>query len=323
MPECACHGAVTSHRRCRARIPKQLRFLKGSPQVVTTSKQDVISPPVPVEITVAHSPDSDDAFMFYGLATNKVRVPGFRFTHTLSDIETLNRRAREEAFYDVTAISFHAYPYLQQNYTLMGCGGSVGEGYGPMIVSSRKLTTSDLGRTRVAVPGTLTTAYLALKIFNPAIETVTVPFDRIIPEILAGKFDAGLIIHEGQLTYSSSGLYKVMDLGVWWRETTGLVLPLGGNAIRRSLGVEVHAIVSKALRDSIRHGLEHREQALEYAMQFARDLDTGQASRFVSMYVNDRTLDYGADGREAIRKLLDLGYEHGVIPIAPQVEFVD
>jgi 1,4-dihydroxy-6-naphthoate synthase len=276
-----------------------------------------------MEISIAHSPDSDDAFMFYGLATNKVRVPGYRFTHTLSDIETLNRRAREEAFYDVTAISFHAYPYLQEKYTLMGCGGSVGEGYGPMIVSNHKLAPEDLGKIKFAVPGTLTTAYLALKIYNPAIETEAVAFDRIIPEILAGKYDAGLIIHEGQLTYSSSGLFKVIDLGVWWRETTGLVLPLGGNAIRRSLGPEVHKIVSKALRDSIQHGLDHREQALEYAMQFARDLDTTQASQFVSMYVNERTLDYGFDGREAIRKLLDMGFERGIIPIAPKVDFVD
>jgi 1,4-dihydroxy-6-naphthoate synthase len=275
------------------------------------------------DISIAHSPDSDDAFMFYGLATNKVRVPGYRFSHTLCDIETLNRRAQDEAFFDITAISFHAYPYLQQNYTLMGCGGSVGEGYGPMVVSSRKLTPGDLGKIRVAVPGTLTTAYLALKVFNPDIETVVVPFDEIIPAILAGKFEAGLIIHEGQLTYSTSGLYKVIDLGVWWRETTGLVLPLGGNAIRRSLGAEAHKILSKALRDSIQHALDHREQALEYAMQFARDLDTTLANRFVSMYVNDRTLDYGADGRLAIRKLLDLGYERGIIPIAPQVDFVD
>jgi 1,4-dihydroxy-6-naphthoate synthase len=275
------------------------------------------------DISIAHSPDSDDAFMFYGLATNKVRVPGYRFTHTLSDIETLNRRAQEEAFYDVTAISFHAYPYLQQNYTLMGCGGSVGEGYGPMVVSSRPLTPADLGRIKVAVPGTLTTAYLALKIFNPEIKTETVPFDKIIPAILAGTYDAGLIIHEGQLTYSSSGLYKVLDLGVWWRETTGLVLPLGGNAIRRSLGTEAHKIISKALRDSIRHALDYREQALEYAMQFARDLDSRLANRFVSMYVNDRTLDYGPDGREAIRKLLDMGHELGIITVKPQVDFVD
>ena len=275
------------------------------------------------EISVAHSPDSDDAFMFYGLATNKVRVPGYRFSHTLCDIETLNRRAQNEAFFDVTAISFHAYPYVQQNYTLMGCGGSVGEGYGPMVVANRRFTVEDLDKIRVAVPGTLTTAYLALKVFNPGIETETVPFDQIIPSILAGKFDAGLIIHEGQLTYSSSGLYRVIDLGVWWRETTGLVLPLGGNAIRRSLGGDAQKVISKALRDSIQHGLDHREQALEYAMQFARDLDSSLANRFVSMYVNERTLDYGPDGRQAIRKLLDLGHERGIIPIAPLVDFVD
>ena len=276
-----------------------------------------------IDISIAHSPDSDDAFMFYGLATNKIRVPGYRFSHTLCDIETLNRRAQNEAFFDVSAISFHAYPYVQDNYTLMGCGGSVGEGYGPMVVSSRALTLEDLVRIKVAVPGELTTAFLALKTFNPAIQTETVPFDQIIPSILAGKFEAGLIIHEGQLTYSSSGLNKVIDLGVWWRETTGLVLPLGGNAIRRSLGPDKHKIISKALRDSIQHALDHREQALEYAMQFARDLDTSLANRFVSMYVNERTLDYGADGREAIRKLLQLGHERGVIPIAPKVDFVD
>jgi 1,4-dihydroxy-6-naphthoate synthase len=290
---------------------------------VSTQHAVAPSPAVPREISIAHSPDSDDAFMFYGLATNKVRVPGYKFSHTLSDIETLNRKAQNEAFYDVTAISFHAYPYLQQNYMLMGCGGSVGEGYGPMIVSRQPLTPADLGRIKIAIPGKLTTAYLALKIFNPDLETETVPFDRIIPEILAGKFDAGLIIHEGQLTYSTSGLYKVLDLGVWWRETTGLVLPLGGNAIRRSLGAEPIRIISKALRDSIQHALDHREQALEYAMQFARDLDSRLANRFVSMYVNERTLDYGADGRQAIRKLLDLGHERGIIPIEPQVEFAD
>ncbi|MGA2084682.1 MAG: MqnA/MqnD/SBP family protein [Terracidiphilus sp.] len=284
---------------------------------------EAASPAATLDISIAHSPDSDDAFMFYGLATNKVRVPGYRFTHILSDIETLNRRAREEAFYDVTAISFHAYPYLQQNYALMGCGGSVGEGYGPMVVSSKPLAPEDLGRIKIAVPGALTTAYLALKIFNPAIQTETVPFDRIIPEILAGNFDAGLIIHEGQLTYSSSGLHKVLDLGVWWRETTGLVLPLGGNAIRRSLGAESMRIITKAVRDSIQHALDHREEALNYAMQFARDLDSRLANRFVSMYVNHRTLDYGLDGRQAIRTLLEMGHERGIIPIAPMVDFVD
>lgn len=275
------------------------------------------------EISIAHSPDSDDAFMFYGLATNKIRVPGYKFSHTLCDIETLNQRAQNEAFYDVTAISFHAYPYVQENYTLMGCGGSVGEGYGPMIISLKPMSQDHLKRVKVAVPGTMTTAYLALKIFNPEIETEVVPFDQIIPEVLAGKYEAGLIIHEGQLTYGRSGLHKIIDLGVWWREKTKLVLPLGGNAIRRSLGPEAHAIISKALRDSIQHALDHREQALEYAMQFARDLDTSLASRFVSMYVNERTLDYGQDGREAIRKLLEMGHERGIIPIPPKVDFTD
>ena len=275
------------------------------------------------EISIAHSPDSDDAFMFYGLATNKVRVTGYKFSHTLCDIETLNRRAQDEAFFDVTAISFHAYPYLQQNYTLMGCGGRVGEGYGPMIVSSKPLALEDLGRIKIAIPGTLTTACLALKIFNPELKTEVVPFDKIIPAIQAGTYEAGLIIHEGQLSYSSSGLKKVLDLGAWWRETTGLMLPLGGNAIRRSLGPDSMRIVTKAVHDSIEHALNHREEALEYAMQFARDLDSRLANRFVSMYVNDRTLDYGPDGREAIRKLLDMGYERGILPIKAKVDFVD
>lgn len=297
--------------------------MKGPLETVSNQQFETAHPEKIIDISIAHSPDSDDAFMFYGLATNKVRVPGYRFTHTLCDIETLNRRAQDEAFYDVTAISFHAYPYVQKNYTLMGCGGSVGEGYGPMIVSNRPLALEDLAGMKIAIPGTLTTAYLALKVFNPKLETETVPFDQIIPEIQAGKFDAGLIIHEGQLTYASSGMHKILDLGVWWRETTGLVLPLGGNAVRRSLGAESLRIVTKAVHDSIQHGLENREAALEYAMQFARDLDSRLANRFVSMYVNERTLDYGADGRQAIRKLLDLGYERGIITVAPQVDFVD
>src|SRR3569833_1210225 len=288
----------------------------------TKNTESAVSNPVR-EISIAHSPDSDDAFMFYGLATNKIRVPGYKFTHTLTDIETLNRKALNEAFYDVTAISFHAYPYLQDNYTLMGCGGSVGEGYGPMVVATRQIAPENLRRIKVAVPGTLTTAYLALKIFDPEIESEVVPFDQIIPQVLAGKYEAGLIILVGHLTYNRSGLNKVIDLGVWWRETTKLVLPLGVNAIRRSLGAEQHRIISKALRDSIKHALEHRDQALEFAMQFARDLDTSLASRFVSMYVNERTLDYGPDGREAIKKLLEMGYERGIIPIEPKVEFVD
>src|SRR6202011_3117260 len=223
------------------------------------------------EITVAHSPDSDDAFMFYGLATNKVRVPGLRFTHTLCDIETLNQKALQ-GVYDVTAISFHAYPYIQDKYALMTCGGSVGEGYGPMVVSPRAFTESEIKKKRIAVPGTLTTAYLALQLFAPGIETEVVPFDRIIPQVLEGKYEAGLIIHEGQLTYDRSGLYRIVDLGKWWLQTTGLPLPLGGNAIRRSLGPELIPMVSGAIRDSIEYALEHREQALQYAMQFARDL---------------------------------------------------
>jgi 1,4-dihydroxy-6-naphthoate synthase len=274
------------------------------------------------EITIAHSPDSDDAFMFYGLATNKVRVPGFKFTHTLTDIETLNRRAIDEAFYDVTAISFHAYPYLQENYTLMACGGSVGEGYGPMVVAMRKLSHDDIAKTRIAVPGTLTTAYLTLKLFAPEVETVTVPFDKIIPAVVSGEFDAGLIIHEGQLTYANEGLVKALDLGAWWREQTRLPLPLGGNAIRRSLGTEVMVTTTNALRDSIQHALTHREEALSYAMQFARDLDPALANQFVGMYVNERTLNYGEDGREAIRKLLQMGFERGIIPHQAEVGFV-
>jgi 1,4-dihydroxy-6-naphthoate synthase len=274
------------------------------------------------EINIAHSPDSDDAFMFYGLATNKIRVPGYKFTHTLTDIETLNHRAINEAFYDVTAISFHAYPYLQDNYTLMACGGSVGEGYGPMIVSSRKLTLPQVKKTRIAVPGTLTTAYLTLRLFAPDIETAVVPFDQIIPAVVAGEFDAGLIIHEGQLTYANDGLTKLLDLGQWWREQTGLPLPLGGNAIRRSLGKEALLTATNALRDSIQHALDHREEALAYAMQFARDLDPTLANRFVGMYVNERTLNYGPDGREAIHKLLEMGYDRGVIPHRAKVDFV-
>jgi 1,4-dihydroxy-6-naphthoate synthase len=274
------------------------------------------------EINIAHSPDSDDAFMFYGLATNKVRVRGYKFMHTLTDIETLNQRAIKEAFYDVTAISFHAYPYLQDKYTLMACGGSVGEGYGPMIVASRKMSLDKVKKVRIAVPGTLTTAYLALKLFAPEVETETLPFDKIIPAVVAGEFDAGLIIHEGQLTYAKDGLVKLLDLGKWWRDETGLPLPLGGNAIRRSLGAETMKITTDALRDSIQHALDHREEALAYAMQFARDLDTTLANRFVGMYVNERTLNYGEDGRQAIRKLLELGYERGIIPMRANVDFV-
>jgi 1,4-dihydroxy-6-naphthoate synthase len=204
----------------------------------------------------------------------------------------------------------------------MACGGSVGEGYGPMIVSSRKLTLSEVKKTRIAVPGTLTTAYLTLKLFAPDIETAVVPFDKIIPAVVSGEFDAGLIIHEGQLTYANDGLVKLLDLGQWWREQTGLPLPLGGNAIRRSLGVEALLTTTNALRDSIQHALDNRDEALAYAMQFARDLDPSLANRFVGMYVNERTLNYGDDGRDAIRKLLDMGFERGIIPLQAKVDFV-
>ena len=274
------------------------------------------------EITIAHSPDSDDAFMFYGLATNKVRSPGLRFTHTLCDIETLNRKAMQGGVYDVTAISFHTYPYIQENYALLGSGGSVGEGYGPMIVAVQAYSPNEIKQKRIAVPGKLTTAYLALQLFAPGIETEVVPFDQIIPQLLEGKYEAGLIIHEGQLTYSKVGLQRVVDLGRWWLKMTGLPLPLGGNAIRRSLGPQLMAQVATALRESIQYALDHREEALAYAMQFGRDLDSQLADKFVGMYVNERTLDYGPDGREAIRRLLDMGHKAGVIPHEAKVDFV-
>ena len=275
------------------------------------------------KITIAHSPDSDDAFMFYALATNKVRVPGLRFTHTLCDIETLNRKAGEgEGLYDVTAISFHAYPYIQENYALLRSGGSVGDGYGPMIVSTRAYSLDEIKSKRIAVPGKLTTAYLVLNLFAPGVETEVVAFDQIIPQVKLGNFEAGLIIHEGQLTYDRSGLYRIVDLGKWWHEVTGLPLPLGGNAIRRSLGPELTASVSNALRKSIEYALDHRGEALAYALQFARDLDPQLADKFVGMYVNERTLDYGPDGREAVRRLLDMGYQAGIITQPARVDFV-
>jgi 1,4-dihydroxy-6-naphthoate synthase len=287
----------------------------------TTKAQNTDSSNQVREITVAHSPDSDDAFMFYGLATHKVRTPGLRFTHTLCDIETLNQKARE-GVYDVTAISFHAYPYIQDTYTLMSCGGSVGEGYGPMIVSPRPFGPDEVKTKLIAVPGTLTTAYLALNLFAPGIQTEVVPFDQIIPQVLEGKYEAGLIIHEGQLTYDKSGLHRIVDLGRWWQKMTGLPLPLGGNAIRRELGPQLMAAVTQALRDSIQYALDHREEALAYAMQFARDLDSPTADKFVGMYVNERTLDYGPDGREAVRRLLDMGHKAGIISAEAQIDWV-
>ncbi len=276
------------------------------------------------EISVAHSPDSDDAFMFYALATNKVRVPGLKFTHTLCDIETLNRKAREgKGFYDVSAISFHAYPYIQENYALLPSGGSVGEGYGPMIIAAKAFSQDEVKSKKIAIPGTLTTAYLALKLFAPDVETEVVPFDQIMPQVEAGNYEAGLIIHEGQIMYDRHGLHKIVDLGKWWRDKTGLPLPLGGNAIRRSLGKETISQVAKALKDSIQYALDHRDEALEYAMQFARDLDRSLANRFVSMYVNERTVDYGDEGRKAIKLLLEEGSKAKIIPMKAKVDFVE
>jgi 1,4-dihydroxy-6-naphthoate synthase len=259
--------------------------------------------------------------MFYGLATHKVRTPGLRFTHTLCDIETLNQKARD-GVYDVTAISFHAYPYIQENYALMDCGGSVGEGYGPMVVSPRPFSHSEIKSRKIAVPGKLTTAYLALQLFAPGVETEVVPFDQIIPQVVEGKYEAGLIIHEGQLTFDKAGLHRVVDLGRWWQKVTGLPLPLGGNAIRRALGAETMSAVGAALRQSIQYALDHREEALAYAMQFARDLDSPTADKFVGMYVNERTLDYGPDGREAVRRLLDMGHKAGIIGPEAKVDWV-
>lgn len=271
-------------------------------------------------ITVAHSPDSDDAFMFYGLATNKLDTGNLSFTHVLKDIQTLN----EEAFqgtYDVTAISFHAYAYISDKYMLLPHGASIGDNYGPVLVSREPAKASEISSLKIAVPGTLTSAFLALRIFNPDFQYEVIPFDKIIAAVQTGQCDAGLLIHEGQLFYESIGLHKVLDLGEWWHKRTGLPLPMGGNAIRRELGPETIRQVSHCLRESIRYSLTNRDDALEYAMQFARDMDTALADRFVTMWVNDLTLDYTDRGREAVRRILTEGFERGIIPNLPTVEF--
>ena len=271
-------------------------------------------------ISVAHSPDSDDAFMFYALATNKLDTGNLTFTHVLKDIQTLN----EEAFrgtYDVTAISFHAYAYISDKYVLLPHGASIGDNYGPILVSKQSYSPEDISKLKIAVPGKLTSAFLALRLFNSDFEFEVVPFDKIIDAVQSGQCDAGLLIHEGQLFYKTLGLKKVLDLGEWWHERTGLPLPMGGNVIRRDLGAETIRRVSAALRDSIAYSLSHRESALEYAMQFARDMDTSLADRFVGMWVNDLTLDYTERGREAVRRLLGEGFEKGIIPNQVAVEF--
>jgi 1,4-dihydroxy-6-naphthoate synthase len=277
--------------------------------------------PKTAELRLAHSPDSDDAFMFYALATGKVRLPGVKFTHILSDIESLNQAARTET-YDITAVSFYGYTFVADKYVLMDCGASFGEGYGPIVVSSHPIKKNELAGRKIAIPGTLTTSYLALKLFEPNVEVVTMPFDKILGAVQAKEVEAGLLIHEGQLLFSQIGLHRVVDLGQWWQETTQLPLPLGGNAIRRSLGKEFGLQVARVIRDSIAYALDHREPALNYALQFARDMDPLLADKFIGMYVNRWTLDYGEEGRRAVRELLSRGAAAGLVPSTFKVEFL-
>lgn len=274
-------------------------------------------------ITVGHSPDPDDAFMFYALAHDKLDTGDLQFRHVLQDIETLNRRALRGEL-EVTAISIHAYAALLDKYALLPSGCSMGDRYGPMVVARRPLTIEQLKTARIAVPGTLTTAFLTLRLLLPDGFTYEVmPFDEILNAVAEGRFDAGLIIHEGQLTFQNQGLQLVVDLGVWWQERTGLPLPLGGNVVRRDLGTAMMRTISRLLKESIRYSLDHRDAALEYALKYARDMDKSLADRFVGMYVNDWTLDYGERGRAAVRRLLDEGHRAGVIPNPVNVEFVE
>lgn len=274
-----------------------------------------------LEIKVAHSPDSDDAFMFYALATNKLAIPGLRFSHVLSDIETLNQAALEEV-YDVTALSFAAYPYLRDRYVLLDCGASFGENYGPIVVASRPMKQEELAGRRVAVPGLKTTAYLALRLYEPGIEAVVMPFDKILDAVRSEAVEAGLLIHEGQLLFPKLGLHRVVDLGQWWHEQTGLPLPLGGNAVRRALGPETGRRVARAIRQSVEYALEHREEALNYALQFARDMESDVADKFVGMYVNHWTLGYGTRGRQALKELIERGTKAGLLPGPASIEFL-
>ena len=273
-----------------------------------------------MKITVAHSPDSDDAFMHYGLASGKVPTEGIEFGHLLADIETLNRAAFEGK-YEVSAVSFHAYAHLTDKYILLPHGSSMGDDYGPIVVA-RKDGPSSLKGITVAIPGTLTTAFLALQIYDPSVKTVVMPFDEIQDAVREGKVEAGLLIHEGQLTYEDEGLKKIVDLGEWWAERTGgLPLPLGGNVIRRDLGPKTIATVSRLLHDSIAYALNHRQEALDYALQFGRGLDRAKADRFVGMYVNELTLEYGDRGRKAVQRLFDEAWEKRLIPNQITVEY--
>ena len=273
------------------------------------------------EIVCAHSPDSDDAYMFYGLATKKIRSRLLTFRHVLEDIQSLNQRAMKGE-YELTAISYHAYPYVADKYMLMASGSSVGDGYGPMVVSQHPLSQNDLKGKRIAIPGKLTTAYLSLKLFEPDFIPVEIHFDKIINAVQEGHVDAGLIIHEGQLTYGKSGLHLVLDMGKWWKKKYNLPLPLGANVLRRDLGPELRSEACRVMKESIQYSLDHREEALNYAMQFARDLETAMADKFVGMYVNHHTVDCGEDVPVAAQKLLDMGFEAGIIPNRVQVEFV-
>src|SRR5215471_6490602 len=273
-------------------------------------------------ISLAHSPDSDDAFMFYGLATHKIETGLLDFHHVLKDIQTLNEEARKGT-YDVTAISFHAYAYVADKYALLPHGASIGDNYGPIVVANDEVDPAEISKLKVAVPGTLTSAFLALSIFAPKVQYEIVPFDKIIQAVSDRVCDAGLLIHEGQLFYQDHGLHKVLDLGEWWHEhTDGLPLPMGGNAIRRDLGEQTIREVSDLLRESIRYSLDNREDALQYALQFAREMDPELADRFVAMWVNDLTLDYTDRGREAVSRLLAEGHKRGIIPHQVDVQFV-
>jgi 1,4-dihydroxy-6-naphthoate synthase len=273
-------------------------------------------------ITVGHSPDPDDAFMFYALAHNKLDTGQLEFRHELQDIETLNRRALRGEL-EVTAVSIHACAFLLDKYALLPSGCSMGDRYGPMVVSRKPLSLDDLKTTQIAVPGTLTTAFLSLRLLLGEYQYDVVPFDQIIPAVASGRFEAGLIIHEGQLTFQKQGLQLVVDLGAWWQVKTGLPLPLGGNMVRRDLGAATMRQISALLKQSIQYALAHRQDALAHALQYARDMDTGLADQFVGMYVNDWTLDYGPRGRAAVQRLLEEGYRAGVIPSRLDVEFVE
>jgi len=274
-----------------------------------------------MKVSLAHSPDSDDAFMFYGLARGKVATDGLEIVHVLKDIQTLNEEARVGR-HEVTAISFHAWPHVADTYALMPCGGSIGDGYGPLLVARQPLRPSDVAGRVVAVPGTLTTAYLALRLFAPDAQTRVVPFDRILDEVREERADVGLIIHEGQLTFGGHGLHKVLDLGAWWKDETGLPLPLGANAVRRDLGEDMMRRLTRIVRDTVRYSLAHRREALEYALGFARGMDPAVADRFVGMWVNDMTIDCGERGKQAVQTLLDRGHAAGVIPRAVRADFV-